>query len=106
MECIFCNIVERKAPADITHEDERCLVFRDIHPEAPVHLLVIPKKHVSSLLELEDTELGGTLLLCAKAAARKAGLTGYRVRINVGKQGGQIIDHLHLHVLGEPAKSN
>jgi histidine triad (HIT) family protein len=101
MTCIFCRIVHGEVPAQRVHEDERVLVFRDIHPQAPTHLLVVPKAHVASLLELDDPELAGALLLAAARVAREAGLErGFRVIANTGPEGGQEVQHLHFHVVG------
>ena len=101
MDCIFCKIVAGDLPSDRVHEDEHCLVFRDIQPQAPVHLLVIPKVHVGSLDELEDPELAGVLLTTAGRMAREAGLGGgWRLIVNTGPDGGQEVGHVHLHVVG------
>ncbi|BAC08549.1 histidine triad nucleotide-binding protein [Thermosynechococcus vestitus] len=102
-ETIFSRIIRREIPADIVHEDELCLAFRDINPQAPVHILVIPKKPIPqlSLAEPEDHRVLGHLLLTAKRIAEAEGLTnGYRVVINNGPDGGQTVYHLHLHLLG------
>ncbi|MFN4278978.1 histidine triad nucleotide-binding protein [Thermosynechococcus sp.] len=102
-ETIFSRIIRREVPADIVHEDELCLAFRDIHPQAPVHILVIPKKPIPqlSLAEPEDHGVLGHLLLTAKRIAEAEGLTnGYRIVINNGPDGGQTVYHLHLHLLG------
>jgi histidine triad (HIT) family protein len=102
-ETIFSRILRREIPADIVHEDELCLAFRDINPQAPVHILVIPKKPIPqlSLAEPEDHRVLGHLLLTAKRIAEAEGLTnGYRVVINNGPDGGQTVYHLHLHLLG------
>jgi histidine triad (HIT) family protein len=103
MECVFCKITNRETPAEIVYEDERIIAFKDIHPKAPVHLLIIPKKHIPSVdhLELEDKELMGELILVAQKIARAKKLKGYRLQINVGRPAGQIIDHLHLHLLAD-----
>ena len=91
-------------PADLVYEDEKFLVIKDIKPLAPLHLLLIPKKHIVSVdhLTLEDKLLRGDMVLLAQKIARDQGLaqTGYRLGLNVGRGGGQIIDHLHLHLLG------
>jgi histidine triad (HIT) family protein len=102
-ECLFCRIVAGSIPAKRVYEDELCLAFADINPQAPTHLLVIPKEHIASTAHAEATH--GPLLghLVAKAAeiAREAGLAkGYRLVINTGDDGGQTVDHLHVHVLG------
>ncbi len=101
MDCVFCKIVEREIPARVVHEDEHVLVFQDIRPQAPTHLLIVTRRHVGSLADLEDPLLGGALLLAARKVAREAGLEkGWRLIANVGAHGGQEVDHLHLHVLG------
>ena len=99
---IFKKIIDKEIPADIIYEDEQCLAFRDIDPQAPVHFLVIPKKEIVNVAELGDgdRELAGHLLLTVGKIARELGLeNGYRVVANCGGQGGQSVDHLHLHVL-------
>jgi histidine triad (HIT) family protein len=103
MDCIFCKIVAGAIPAKKVSEDEQMLAFHDIDPKAPTHILVIPKRHVASLaaVEPEDAALMGRLLLAAAEVAREQGLSkGYRVAISTGPEGGQTVDHLHLHVLG------
>lgn len=101
---IFTKIINREVPADIVHEDELCLAFRDVSPQAPTHILVIPKKPIVSLeqLEAEDAALLGHLWLTIQKVARDEGLSegGYRVVVNCGRDGGQSVDHLHFHVLG------
>jgi histidine triad (HIT) family protein len=102
-DCLFCKIVAGTIPAKRLYEDELCLVFADIHPQAPTHLLVIPKEHIASLADAGETHTPLLGYLMAKAAdvARDAGLSrGYRVVVNTGQDGGQTVDHLHLHVLG------
>jgi histidine triad (HIT) family protein len=101
--CIFCKILNKELPADIIYEDEKILAFKDIHPKAPIHILIIPKDHIISVdhLKEENKELIGELILAAKKIAEMKGLsTGYKLTINVGKDGGQEVDHLHLHLLG------
>ena len=104
MNCIFCKIINKEIPADIVYQDDEIIAFKDIAPVAPVHLLIIPKKHILSVnnLELEDKELIGRLFLTARKIAKEQGVsgTGYRLVINIGKDAGQTIDHLHLHLLG------
>jgi len=104
MDCLFCKIVEGTIPSTKVYEDEYVYAFKDIQPQAPVHLLVIPKKHIASLNEAEpgDAELLGRVALAAQRAAKEAGLgdSGYRVLTNVGKDGGQVVFHIHFHVLG------
>ncbi|MCX7592483.1 MAG: histidine triad nucleotide-binding protein [Fischerella sp.] len=102
-ETIFSKIIRREIPANIVYEDDLAIAFTDINPQAPVHILVIPKKPIPKLTdaESEDSELLGHLLLTAKRVAEKAGLTnGYRLVINTGPDGGQTVYHLHLHILG------
>jgi len=101
---LFEKIVARQIPADIVYEDDRVLAFRDIKPQAPVHVLVVPKKAIPRIDEAcgEDPSLVGHLLLKAASVARKLGLdrTGYRLVINNGPDGGESVPHLHVHVLG------
>lgn len=101
-DCIFCKIGEGVIPSDTVFEDETVRAFRDIHPKAPVHILVIPKEHVESIAHLEAGHEAMILKLIytAKDIARDLGLKGYKLVFNVGREGGQVIDHLHLHLLG------
>jgi histidine triad (HIT) family protein len=103
-DCIFCSIVGGHIPATLVHEEPDLLAFEDVNPQAPIHILFIPRRHVASLDSLEpaDEGLAGRLLLAAGEVARRRGLdeTGYRVVTNVGKDGGQSVSHLHLHLLG------
>lgn len=100
---IFKRIIDGEVPADIVHEDDRCLAFRDVSPQAPTHVLVIPRKEIPSLADAteEDTELLGHLFIVAARVARDLGLEdGFRTVVNCGSDGGQSVDHLHVHVLG------
>ena len=99
---IFQKIIDRQIPANIVHEDDRSLAFRDIHPQAPVHVLIIPKKPIEKLSDMkeEDRELLGHLFLVAAQVAVREKLTDYRVVINNGAGAGQSVFHLHLHLLG------
>ncbi|MTI15494.1 histidine triad nucleotide-binding protein [Sansalvadorimonas verongulae] len=102
-DCIFCKIVQGEIPADVVYEDEHCLAFRDIQPKAPIHLLVIPRKHVVNLDDLKDSDrdLISHMMLTIPRIARQQGLTeGYRTVTNNGKGGGQEVFHLHFHILG------
>lgn len=102
-ETIFSKIIRREIPADIVYEDNLALAFKDVNPQAPVHILVIPKQPIAQLADAEakDHALMGHLLLTAKRVAQQAGLdNGYRVVINTGADGGQTVYHLHLHILG------
>lgn len=101
---LFARIIDREIPADVVYEDDQCLAFRDINPQAPVHVLVIPKKPVRSVAELEDGDaaLIGHLLIVIRDLARSLGLEdGFRVVANAGPDGGQTVDHLHFHLLGK-----
>ena len=101
MDCIFCKINAGEIPSEPVHADEAVFVLRDIRPQAPTHLLVIPREHVGSLHELEDPELAGRLLMAASRVAREAGLDeGWRLIANTREHGGQEVSHLHLHVVG------
>lgn len=102
-ETLFTKIIRREIPADIVYEDDLALAFRDINPQAPTHILVIPKKPIPRLSEAipADQALLGHLLCTVQKVAQEAGLTnGYRVVINNGNDGGQTVDHMHLHILG------
>lgn len=102
-DCLFCKIVAGTIPAKRVHENERTLAFADINPQAPTHLLIIPKEHISSHAETDaaHAELLGQLLVTAGELARTQGLNrGYRLVINTGRDGGQTVDHLHVHLLG------
>jgi histidine triad (HIT) family protein len=102
-DCLFCRIVAGSIPATRVYEDEDLIAFADIHPQAPTHLLIIPKKHIASLATAasEDAPLLGRLLAAASDLARSKGLAdGYRVVVNTGDDGGQTVHHLHLHLLG------
>ncbi|XP_053555606.1 uncharacterized HIT-like protein Synpcc7942_1390 [Bombina bombina] len=100
---IFTRIIEKSLPADIIYEDDKCLAFRDVNPQAPIHFLVIPKFQIPGISHVKpsDKELLGHLLVTASHLAKQEGLTeGYRLVINDGKQGAQSVYHLHLHVIG------
>jgi len=99
-DCIFCKIIKKEIPAQIRYEDEDLIAFDDINPQAPVHILLLPKKHISSLVELNDQILAGKLLLVAKKVAKEAGLDNFRVVTNSGEEAGQTVSHLHFHILG------
>ncbi len=101
MACLFCRIVAREIPAQIVAETEWCLAFRDISPQAPTHVLIVPKVHVDSLAEVTDPLLAGQVALLAAEVARTLGVeaAGYRVVMNTGADGGQTVQHLHAHLL-------
>ena len=100
MPCIFCEIINKEKPTEIIHENDNFIVIKDIKPSAPVHLLVIPKKHIDSVahLTLKDEGLMGEMILTAQKVAQEKNLNSYRLRINTGKGAGQIVDHLHMHI--------
>lgn len=100
---IFKKIIDREIPADIVYEDDLCLAFNDINPQAPTHVLLIPKKEIPRVSDLadEDHQLAGHLILTAKKLAAQLGLDGgYRLVVNCGPDGGQEVDHIHIHILG------
>ncbi|HOK20788.1 MAG TPA: histidine triad nucleotide-binding protein [Candidatus Paceibacterota bacterium] len=101
--CIFCKIINREMPSDIIYENEQVIAFKDINPKAEVHVLIVPKKHVANLNEVNDNdkELLAGIFLAAKQIAQQLnlGTQGYKLVLNVGRGAGQVIDHLHLHLL-------
>ena len=104
-DCLFCKIIEKEIDSDIFFEDEQLVVIRDISPVAPVHLLVIPKKHISSIMEIDGLEAMEVknIMIAIKNIASELGLdsNGFRVVTNMGPQGGQTVDHLHFHLMGQ-----
>ncbi len=104
MDCLFCSIANGEIPSQTVYEDEWVRVFHDVDPKAPVHVLLVPKKHIGSLDEAteEDAALLSHMLLTVKKVAAQLGLgNGYRVVINTGEDGGQSVHHLHMHILGK-----
>jgi len=101
-DCLFCRIVRKEIPAKLVAEDEHSLAFRDINPQAPVHVLVIPKEHVPSLDQASDPAMLGRLSLMAAEIARREGINGdgYRTVVNTNRAAGQTVFHIHLHLLG------
>ena len=103
-DCLFCKMVKGEIPPDIVHEDDDVLAFRDINPQAPTHVLVIPKRHISTINDLGggDTDLVGKLYLAAKKVAEMEGIAGpgFRTVMNCNRDAGQTVFHIHLHVLG------
>ncbi|MBM3144185.1 MAG: histidine triad nucleotide-binding protein [Chloroflexi bacterium] len=103
-DCVFCKIIASEIPGDKVHQDEQVTAFRDIHPVAPTHILIVPNKHIASINELtsEDEALVGHLFTTARTLAEREGIaeSGYRLIINVGPHGGQVVYHLHLHLIG------
>ena len=110
MDCIFCQIVAGKIPSEIIYQDEEVIAFRDINPQAPTHLIIIPKRHIPSLAHLSEAEssLIGDMINVANQLARREDISesGYRLVINCGEEGGQLVPHLHLHLLGGRKLSN
>jgi len=104
MDCIFCQIVAGKIPSEILYQDEKIIAFRDINPQAPTHLLFIPREHIPSLAHITQAEspLMAHMVSIANQLAKREGVSesGYRLVINCGKEGGQLVPHLHLHLLG------
>jgi len=104
MDCIFCRIISGEIQSEILYQDEQAVAFRDVNPKAPVHLLVVPRKHIESVAELTEDEapILGHLVAVANRLAREAGISekGYRLVVNCGPDGGQVVPHLHLHLLG------
>lgn len=101
--CVFCKIATGEMPANVIYRDDDILAFRDIHPQAPTHILVIPKKHITSVMDIQagDIDLMGRLVATAVDLAKAEGLqAGFRLVTNSGPQGGQVIKHLHFHLLG------
>jgi len=102
-DCLFCRIVRRESPADIEYEDDQVLAFKDIYPKAPVHVLIVPKRHIPSVMALEpgDAEVIGRCFLAARRLGELKGFAdrGYRVTVHCGPEGGQVIYHVHFHFL-------
>ena len=109
-DCIFCKIVAGEIPSDIVYRNEEVIAFRDINPQAPVHVQIIPRKHIASVADISDDEyyLTGEMVKAANQLARDEGVaeSGYRLTMNCGKQGGQLVPHLHMHLLGGRQMSN
>ena len=104
MDCIFCKIINKEIPSTIVYEDEEILAFEDINPAAPVHTLVIPKKHITSLATMteEEAKIISKIYLVINKLAEEKGIKerGYRVVVNCGEEGGQVVQHIHFHLLG------
>lgn len=105
-DCIFCKIAKGEIPSDKVFENDKIIAFNDINPKAEIHILVVPKKHIESIKHLQepDKELIGELFLAAKKIAENKNLQGYKLVINVGREGGQLVDHLHLHLVSPDVK--
>lgn len=104
MDCVFCRIVAGEIPADIVYQDRALLAFRDINPQAPTHILIIPKAHIASLADItaKHQALMGRIILLARDLADKEGISdkGYRLSVSTGADGGQLVPHIHFHLLG------
>jgi histidine triad (HIT) family protein len=102
VNCIFCKIISKEIPGQIISENADLIILQDIKPSAPFHHLIIPKEHIRSVMDLaeKDKEIISRMILAAKEDAEHVGLKGYKLTFNVGRDGGQIIDHLHLHLMG------
>jgi histidine triad (HIT) family protein len=102
-DCVFCRIIARQSPADIEYEDDAVVAFRDIYPKAPVHLLIVPRRHVPSVMAMDpgDAEAVGRCFLAARKLGEQTGFAerGYRLRVNCGPDGGQVVYHVHVHFL-------
>lgn len=100
-DCVFCRIIARQSAADIEYEDDAVLAFKDIYPKAPVHLLIVPKRHIAAISEMteDDVELLGRCLLVARRLGEARGFAqrGYRLSVNTGPEGGQVVHHVHFH---------
>jgi len=101
VDCLFCRIVARQSPADVVYEDDAVLAFKDIYPKAPVHFLIVPKRHIASLLEVGDgdAEILGRCVTAARRLAEQSGYAekGFRLGVNTGPDGGQVVYHVHFH---------
>jgi len=102
MTCVFCQIISGEIATEVLHQDEEVVAFRDIEPRAPIHILILPRKHIPSLAELEDKAVIEHMVRVAEELAKQEGISGsgYRLVINCGRDGGQVIHHLHMHLLG------
>jgi histidine triad (HIT) family protein len=108
MTCIFCHIIARQLPAEILYENEDLAVFKDINPNAPIHLLIVPKRHIETINAVDEKTAGifSKMVLTAKTMAEKYGIqSGYRLMINNGREAGQVVYHLHMHFMGGWGKS-
>ncbi len=103
-DCLFCKVISKEVPSEIVYEDDKIIAFKDIQPQAPVHVLIVPKEHISTLMDLteDSAELMGYLHLKVKEIAEEVGVadSGFRLACNYGKDGDQIIPHIHFHLLG------
>lgn len=97
--CIFCKIIKKEIPSEIVYENDKVVAFNDIRPISPVHLLIVPKEHIESIKSRNSEIIAKELIKAAKEIALQKNLQGYKLLFNVGREGGQIVDHLHLHLL-------
>ena len=100
MDCIFCKIVNKEIPADFLFESDKLVAFADIKPKAPIHILIVTKEHIVSIKELQDASLTAEMVMAAKKLAEEKKMEGYKLAFNVGRAGGQEVDHLHVHLMG------
>jgi len=106
MECLFCKIINKEIASRIVYENDEVLAFHDIKPKAPVHILVISKEHIESVRSNGSEQIVAKLVAAAKEIAKEQGIDGYKLSFNVGREGGQEVDHLHMHLLvGKPVDS-
>jgi len=103
-DCIFCKIIKKQIPCEMLYEDDKVIVFKDISPQAPVHVVIVPKQHISDLncLEQENSDIVGHIFMVAKKVVKTLDIAepGYRIVMNCGEQGGQSVQHIHFHLLG------
>ncbi len=101
-DCLFCKIVSQEIPSPLLHQDDKCVAFADIHPKDSTHLLIVPREHIATVADAteEQEPLLGHLLVTAKKLAQQEQLVGYKLQLNVGKEGGQEVFHIHLHLIG------
>jgi histidine triad (HIT) family protein len=102
-DCIFCKIINKESESDIVFENDNVIAFKDIKPKAKIHILIVPKKHINSIKEIkeEDKSLMGELLLVAQKIGEQSNAENYKLVFNVGRGAGQIVDHIHMHLLSE-----
>lgn len=103
MDCLFCRIINKEIPSTIVYEDDFCVAFNDIHPKAKTHILIVPRKHIDSVMTLEDTDakIAGEMMVAARRIGEMKKLEGYHIKCHVGEKGGQEIMHIHLHLLSD-----
>lgn len=103
MDCVFCKIIQGEIPSTMQHEDDVCVAFNDIHPKERIHILVVPRKHIPTVADMQegDEKVMGHLIKIAKELAKKHGCPGYKLTFFVGKEGGQEVFHVHLHLMGK-----